>query len=56
MFGAPFLNTIETFTIWSPEMGNIKGLWNELTESVKKYWNIRKALAVPKNGLSILSY
>ena len=54
--GATHLDTIQTATIWYLELGNIKGILKKLIKSEKKPQNIRKTLAIPRNGLSILQY
>ena len=54
--GATHLDIIQTATIWSLELQNIKGYWKQLKQSEKHRQNIRKTLALPRNGLSIPSY
>ena len=50
------LDTIQAATIWSLEMGNIKGLWEKLIESEKKSQNITKTQVILRNGSPILPY
>ena len=52
--GDTHLDIIQKATIWSLELGNMKSLWKKLKESEKNHQNVRKTLALPRNGLSIL--
>ena len=54
--GLTNFDTIQTVTIWSLKLGNIKSLWKKLIESEKNYKHIRKTLAIPRNESSILPY
>ena len=44
--------TPQATTTWSLELGNIKGFWKKLIESEQTCQNVRKTIAIPKNGSS----
>ena len=46
------LDTIQAATLLPLKLGKIKGLWKKFIESEKNYQNIRKTLAIPRNGSS----
>ena len=48
--GLTNFNTIQTATIWSLKLGNIKSLRKKLIESEKNYKHIRKTLAIPRKS------